>query len=60
MTKFVKVDADQGVVTAQYDYTNQKLKAFVVPTTPNNSQLVEVPNTTNLSAITLRTQFIGR
>jgi hypothetical protein len=60
MQTFAKVDADQGVITAQFDYANNKLKAFVVPTTPNNSLMVEVPNATNLSAITLRTQFIGR
>src|SRR5437879_4220512 len=49
-----------GGYIPHYDYVNQKLKLYVVPSTPSNSSLVEVPNATNLSTVTGRVVCIGK
>lgn len=47
----VQVEPNDGYVF-QYDYTNQKLKAFWVDTTVDGAPLVEVTDTTDLVGVT--------
>lgn len=61
LTEILYLDVSSlGGYIPHYDYVNQKLKLYVVPATPSNSSLVEVPNATNLSAMNGRIVCIGK